>query len=334
MAFGRSGHPRPRRSPLVLGAVLGVALSGGALSACGTAAPPALDRTGHATGAPGSAPTTGTGTTTTTSTTVPAQPGWTPVTTSSTGVVLDTRVVVGADGSQVTLFRVRAGQARFNLHDGSEDPPTGSSTLGPNSGPAVSAAERPLLLAAFNGGFMVAADAGGTEIDGQTLVPLLPGMASLVVDSDGTAHIGVWGSSVPVPGEEVASVRQNLPPLLDNGQPSPDIDDVADWGATLGGGAAVARSALGEDAAGDIIYAGSMSAVPSDLASALADNGATVAMELDINPEWVQFFSAPTAGGPLSAGIPGQLRPADQYLAGWVRDFVTVLAPPGLPPAG
>jgi hypothetical protein len=32
------------------------------------------------------------------------------------------------------------------------------------------------------------------------------------------------------------------------------------WGATLGGGAFVARSAIVQDAAGDLIYAASMSA--------------------------------------------------------------------------
>jgi len=51
-------------------------------------------------------------------------------------------------------------------------------------------------------------------------------------------------------------------------------------------------------------------------------------MELDINPEWVQLAVARTPGGSLAAAIPGQVRPADQYLTGWTRDFVTVLAPP------
>ncbi len=36
----------------------------------------------------------------------------------------------------------------------------------------------------------------------------------------------------------------------------------------------------------------------------------------------------PAAGGSLTAAIPGQVRPAGQYLTGWTRDFVTVLAPP------
>ena len=136
----------------------------------------------------------------------------------------------------------------------------------------------------------------------------------------------MWGQTVPAKGEQVASVRQNLAPLVVGGQPSPNIADVAAWGATLGGGNSVARSALGEDSAGDLLYAGSMSALPSDLAGALVSAGTTTAMELDINPEWVQIAVAPSPGGPLAMGIPGQNRPANQYVAGWSRDFVTVLA--------
>jgi len=49
-------------------------------------------------------------------------------------------------------------------------------------------------------------------------------------------------------------------------------------------------------------------------------------MELDINPEWVQLDVAHRPGGPLTAEVPGQYRPADQYLVGWGRDFFTVVA--------
>ena len=50
-------------------------------------------------------------------------------------------------------------------------------------------------------------------------------------------------------------------------------------------------------------------------------------MELDINPEWVQLDVARRPGGPLRAAIRGQNRPANQFLAGWARDFIAVLAP-------
>jgi hypothetical protein len=40
----------------------------------------------------------------------------------------------------------------------------------------------------------------------------------------------------------------------------------------------------------------------------------------------VQLAYASYPGGPLLAGIPGQVRPADQYLHGWTRDFIAVVA--------
>ncbi len=88
---------------------------------------------------------------------------------------------------------------------------------------------------------------------------------------------------------------------------SPEIGNVAQWGLTLHGVEATARSALGEDSAGDILYAASMSALPLDLATALSDDGATDAMELDINPEWIQLDLASTAGGPLATIDPGTI---------------------------
>jgi hypothetical protein len=200
--------------------------------------------------------------------------------------------------------------------------------LGPQYLPSVSSAERPDLLAAFNGGFKVNAAAGGVEVGGQDLTPLIDGLASFVIDTNGTGRIGVWGATVPVPGEQVSSVRQNLPPLIENGEISTGIDNLSQWGATLHGVAATARSALGEDAQGDILYAAAISALPIDLATALSDDGATVAMELDINPAWIQLDVASAPGGPLVAAVPGQSRPADQYLIGWTRDFITVLTPP------
>jgi len=239
-----------------------------------------------------------------------------------------------ADGALVTVATF-LGPVRYVLHNGSADPGPAASGL-VRAGPAVTGAERRQLLAAFNGGFKLSAGAGGYMQEGHVISPLLPGFASLVIDRSGRARIGVWGRELPAPGEAVYSVRQNLQPLVLNGRPTAASADPTVWGATLGGGAYVARSAIGQDAAGDLMYAASMSAVPADLAAALAGHGARIAMELDINPEWVQLDAARTPGGALTAEIPDQYRPSGQYLAGWTRDFFTVLAPPatsaGIPP--
>ncbi len=227
------------------------------------------------------------------------------------------------DGSVVTLATFR-GPVTYRLHSGSSDPGH-LSVL--RAGPAVTGGERHRLLAAFNGGFLLSAGAGGYEQEGHVISPLTRGLASLVIDRNGGAQIGSWGHGLPHPGQPVTSVRQNLRLLVRRGRVSAAAADWGVWGATLGGGEYVARSALGEDAAGELIFAGSMSASPAALAQALVHAGARSAMELDINPEWVQLDVARKPGHKLTAAIPGQARPANQYLAGWTRDFITVLAP-------
>jgi hypothetical protein len=237
--------------------------------------------------------------------------------------------VRAADGALVTVATF-LGPVRYVLHNGSADPgPAASGRV--RAGPVVTGAERRQLLAAFNGGFKLAAGAGGYMQEGHVISLLRPGFASLVIDRSGRARIGVWGRGLPAPGEAVYSVRQDLRPLVLHGRPTAASADWAAWGATLGGGAYVARSAIGQDAAGHLVYAASMSAVPADLAAALARHGARIAMELDINPEWVQLDATSRPGGTLTAEIPGQYRPSGQYLTGWTRDFLTVLASPASP---
>ena len=228
-----------------------------------------------------------------------------------------------ADGSVLTVATF-AGPVTYVLHDGSEDPGAAAGRV--QAGPAVAGAERKRLLAAFNGGFELSAGVGGYEQEGHVASALRRGLASLVIDRSGRARIGVWGDGVPAPGEAVYSVRQNMTPLVLNGQPTAAAADWGLWGATLGGGEYVARSALGQDASGDLIFAASMSTTPADLAFVLAYAGARIAMELDINPEWVQLDVAGRAArcGPrfpastvrpasTSPGGPGTSSPC------WVR---------------
>jgi hypothetical protein len=235
-----------------------------------------------------------------------------------------------ADGSKITIATF-TGSVSYVLHNGSVDP---GKLLAAEvtAGPKITGAGRARLLAAFNGGFLMKSLAGGYEQEGHVARPLRTGLASLVIDKSGSGRIGTWGSGVPAPGEDVYSVRQNLWLLVSGGEPTKQSARWWRWGGTIGNQEYVARSALGENAAGDLMYAASMSTTPADLAQALASAGAKVAMELDINPEWVQLDVAGSPGGPLRAAIPGQHRPAGQYLTGWTRDFIAVLAPPVSPP--
>jgi len=295
-----------------------VVTAGASLVLCGCSS-------ASASGPPSTTPTAVAPTTTTTTLT-PEQPGWTTLSTGPHGVAIDEQVFTQSDGVPVTVARFLHGNVNYDLHIGSQEPPTNGATLGPGSGPAVSATEQPQLLGCFNGGFKANAGVGGVMTNGTVLLPLRAGDASLVIDTNGSAQVGVWGSTVPTPGESVASVRQNLPPLISNGRPAADVGTWQDWGYTLGNVPRVPRSALGEDAHGNLLYAAAGYSLPVDLSGALLSAGAVTAMQLDINPSTLQLDTAATPGAPLVARVPGQTRPADQCQVGWTRDFITVLS--------
>jgi hypothetical protein len=264
--------------------------------------------------------------TTTTTTTAPEQTGWTTLSRDTQGIAIDTRTLTEPDGTVMTVVRFLAGHVTYDLHIGSQDPPTGAAVIGPNSGPAISATEQPDFLACFNGGFKLRDKPGGIVTWGQVLSPVVPGYASFVTDAAGNGSVGVWGQSMPTPRDPAVNVRQNLAPLIDKGKVSPTVNDTAAWGYPLGGNPRVPRSALGEDSVGNLVYVAGMAALPTDLAGALRTVGVVTAMQLDINPYTIQMDTATAPGGPLVAQVAGQQRPANQCQVGWTRDFVVVLA--------
>jgi hypothetical protein len=234
--------------------------------------------------------------------------------------------VTEKDGTVMTVVRFLGGHVTYDLHIGSQDPPTGAAVIGPQSGPAISAAEKPNVLACFNGGFKAKDHPGGVVTWGQVLEPLVPGFASFVIDADGNGSVGVWGQGVPSPRDPALNVRQNLAPLITHGRVSPNVNDIAAWGYPLGGAPRVPRSALGEDSAGNLVYVAGMAAIPADLATAMLTAGVVTGMQLDINPYTIQMDTAASPGGPLVGQVSGQQRPADQCQGGWTRDFIVVLA--------
>jgi hypothetical protein len=262
-----------------------------------------------------------------TTTTTPEQPGWTTIATTPRGVAVDEKTVVQPDGARITLARFISGNVSFSLHVGSSDPPANLSAVGPNAQPSVSSLEATRLLACFNGGFMISAGQQGFMVNNQVLYGLQNGLGSFVIDNFGVATVGSWNTAeVPYFGEQVFSVRQNLPPLVSGGAPSSQINNIGYWGATLNNVSNTARSAVGMDAQGNIVYAGSEAALPADMANALIGVGVIQAMQLDINPAWIMLSTAAGPGGGLSAQIPGQSPPANACTAGWSRDFIAVLA--------
>lgn len=257
----------------------------------------------------------------------PALPGegvWTP---SETWSGADPPVQITQFRSDPNYPQMVAGVAWINtarttvtLNPGLLEP---SVTL-PRGPMEVPPASRPRLLATFNSAFKLQDSSGGFALGGQTYAPMRPGMATIVGYADGRVDVQAWSGAPDVP-PGVQFARQNLPLIVENGQPNPNLSDGPEWGATLGNAVRVWRSGIGVDASGNLIYAAADNQTVGSLAQILIHAGAVRAMELDINSYWDSFitYAQPNAAQPSNL-LPDMTRSAYRYLTPDDRDFFAV----------
>ncbi len=214
---------------------------------------------------------------------------------------------------------VDATQTRLALYPGLSDPGFAS----PRGSGDVPSSERWRLLATFNGGFKSSAAAGGFVVNGHIDEPLSNGLGTLVEYRDGRLAILDWfGGTNP---RTLVLARQNLPPLVWAGRPGATVGDWPSWGATLGGGSTVWRTAVGVTAGGDLLFAAADGQTPASLAALMITVGAVRAIELDINPEWPSFIGYLRRGGrdPVAV-VPNPQQSSYRYLTPDQRDFFAV----------
>jgi hypothetical protein len=207
------------------------------------------------------------------------------------------------------------------LHNGTSQPGGGPW----RAGPMISPNDYARVAAAFNGGFRLDASRGGYYTEGRTVRPLVADRASLVIFANGSVNVGMWGRDNTMSGN-VASVRQNLDLIVDNGQLVPGLSDSnsSQWGATLGNLIYTWRSGVGIDAHGNLIYVAGPGLNVETLAAVLQRAGCVRAMELDINPEWTTLMVyRPGQSVPVATKLLANMqRPADRYLEPGTRDFI------------
>ncbi|HEV3361818.1 MAG TPA: phosphodiester glycosidase family protein [Pseudonocardiaceae bacterium] len=188
----------------------------------------------------------------------------------------------------------------------------------------IAKADRSSVAAVFNAGFRLNASKGGYYSEGKTVVPLQTGAASLVIDKNGVANVGSWNNEVKMTSD-VASVRQNLVMLVDNGQVNPTCSSGGSvWGATLGNNAFIDRSAFGVTADGAEIYVGGPALSVCTLGKIMQAAGVVRGMELDINPDWISgaYFHDQPSGDPQGFRLyPQQKLPPTKYFQPSSRDW-------------
>jgi len=207
------------------------------------------------------------------------------------------------------------------LYPGSQEPAVSLADRGPEEVPA---SMRSRLVATFNSGFKLEDSGGGVALGGHTYAPMKDGLATILRYTDGRMDVISWTGGPDVPAN-VVYARQNLPLIVDNGKPNPNLNDGPQWGATLGNAALVWRSAVGVDRYGNLIYAAGPDQGLSSLATTMIHAGAVRAMELDINTYWTSFitYRFPGAGDPANL-LASMDRSPLRYLSPDDRDFFAV----------
>ena len=207
------------------------------------------------------------------------------------------------------------------LYPGLQEP----SVTMPNRGPMeVPRNMRSDLVATFNSGFKLADAAGGFAYRNHTYRPMRDGMATFVRYRNGAVNVLDWNRG-PVVGPDVVYARQNLPLIVKNARPNPNLNSGPEWGFTVGNTVLVWRSAVGVDRHGNLLYAAANDLTVSALARIMIHAGAVRAMELDINAYWPSFitYRNPGAGHPANL-LPDMVRSPYRYLTQDDRDFFAV----------
>jgi hypothetical protein len=184
------------------------------------------------------------------------------------------------------------------------------------------------LVAAFNGGFKAVNGQYGMSVNGVSLLPPQVGLATLGIYKDGHVAIGIWGQDLTNTPDLVA-YRQNCPPVIHNGQVSPQVyvDNRAMWGNTIGNAEVTWRTGVGLSQDGRyLIYAVGNGTTVETLARAMLQAGAYNAMQLDINRHYAHFVtyqpSSATGGGLKAVQLLTQMESDPTlYLVPHSRDY-------------
>jgi hypothetical protein len=185
----------------------------------------------------------------------------------------------------------------------------------------------PFYVAGINGGYKSDNMHGGFIYNGKTIIPMRVGTATFLTYPDGSFDITNWGVDPVKPG--FISARQNLKPLVENGQNMAKLDAAPQWGSvkqgTSSGHIFVWRSAIGIRADGTIVHLVGPSLSTRDLADLMIRAGVVRGMALDMNNGWASSYFY----GPYGAGVPMDpqiTHTISRFKVSSTRDFIAVFA--------
>ena len=150
----------------------------------------------------------------------------------------------------------------------------------------------PLLLAAFNGGFMAEHGHYGMRVDNVNILKPKPKSCTIVGYTNDTVEIAAWESVSSSEGrmrwfrQTPACMYENNVMHLGLRRPETRL-----WGATLDGETVIRRSAIGLDSSRQVLYVGiSNNTTARALAEGMHHAGAVDVAQLDVNWSYPKFL--------------------------------------------
>ena len=188
------------------------------------------------------------------------------------------------------------------------------------------------LIASFNGGFRFEHEPGGYVTEGKTVRKLRKGYATLAISKNGISTVGIWGDTI-TDDDSWATLRQNLPPLVHNGESVYANYPKVDWGNDFGNKVYNFRSAICLRTDGLMMFVAVGKVNIGMLADTLLILGCKTGMELDINGQWPYFsvysdFGKATRWGEI---IDNRMGDPNRHLNGSTKDFFALFDPETLP---
>ena len=235
--------------------------------------------------------------------------------------------------AELFVFALDLSQVSVHPVAGSIEPKADRPLPGVSRAGVIPEADRPRLIAAFNGGFKSEHGGFGMRVDGTELLAAKSYSCTFAGNDDGALTIGTF-SKLTAPRESYAWWRQTPSCMIENGDLHPGLrsETTKNWGATLDGKTVIRRSAVGLSADGKTLFVGiSNSTTARAMALGMQQAGAVTVAQLDVNFSFPRFlvYEPSSATGTLTAvgAVNGLLYTPDEYLGhASSRDFFYVTA--------
>jgi hypothetical protein len=259
---------------------------------------------------------------------------WQPVSVRGSDASALYRTIVHPDAerayAELFVFALDLNQVIVHAVAGSVEPQNPELRAGVARPGVVPSADRPRLIAAFNGGFKAEHGQFGMMTDGRELLAPKPKSCTFAARADGSLEIATWSTLAKTP-QTFSWWRQTPGCMIEDGVLHPGLrnSDSTNWGATLEGKTVIRRSAVGLSEDGRTLFIGiSNSTTARALALGMQHAGARDVAQLDVNFSFPRFLLyRDTDSGELNAvgAVRGLLYQKDEYLGrASTRDFFYV----------